>query len=286
MGGLAIFLGFVLSVVLFAQISKPVQGILIGTIVIVITGAVDDVVSLPAWLKLLLQFAAAGIAVAHGVIIEMLMNPIAFSHNEGVVLGALAVPITLLWIVGITNSVNLIDGLDGLAVGVSAISSVTILIVSLLVSEPNVALVLAALTGACLGFMPYNMNPAKIFMGDTGALLLGFVLSTISVVGLFKFYALVTFAVPFLALAVPLAGPRPFSPPPYRYGPVPEAGRDPALCRQRLFGSGRRGAGRQRTDARPAADRHLPLCRDCLVLCLSRSALPAPDKPAGPADCE
>jgi UDP-GlcNAc:undecaprenyl-phosphate GlcNAc-1-phosphate transferase len=205
MGGLAIFLGFVLSVVLFAQISKPVQGILIGTIVIVITGAVDDVVSLPAWLKLLLQFAAAGIAVAHGVIIEMLMNPIAFSHNEGVVLGALAVPITLLWIVGITNSVNLIDGLDGLAVGVSAISSVTILIVSLLVSEPNVALVLAALTGACLGFMPYNMNPAKIFMGDTGALLLGFVLSTISVVGLFKFYALVTFAVPFLALAVPLS---------------------------------------------------------------------------------
>jgi UDP-GlcNAc:undecaprenyl-phosphate GlcNAc-1-phosphate transferase len=139
------------------------------------------------------------------VIIEMLMNPIAFSHNEGVVLGALAVPITLLWIVGITNSVNLIDGLDGLAVGVSAISSVTILIVSLLVSEPNVALVLAALTGACLGFMPYNMNPAKIFMGDTGALLLGFVLSTISVVGLFKFYALVTFAVPFLALAVPLS---------------------------------------------------------------------------------
>ena len=88
---------------------------------------------------------------------------------------------------------NLIDGLDGLAVGVSTIASTTMFVVALLVSEGNVALLLAALMGACIGFMPYNLNPAKIFMGDTGALLLGYVLSTVSVVGMFKTYALVTF---------------------------------------------------------------------------------------------
>ena len=119
-------------------------------------------------------------------------------------LGWLAIPVTVLWIVGITNSVNLIDGLDGLAVGVSTIASTTMFVVALLVSEGNVALLLAALMGACLGFMPYNLNPAKIFMGDTGALLLGYVLSTVSVVGMFKTYALVTFVVPILALFLPL----------------------------------------------------------------------------------
>ena len=127
-----------------------------------------------------------------------------FSENEALILGVLAVPVTVLWIVGITNSVNLIDGLDGLAVGVSTISSVTMFVVALLVAEGNVAVILAALMGACVGFMPYNLNPAKIFMGDTGALLLGYVLSTVSVVGMFKFYAIVTFIVPILALALPL----------------------------------------------------------------------------------
>ena len=101
----------------------------------------------------------------------------------------------------ITNSVNLIDGL---AAGVSTISGLTMLVISLVVSEGNVAVILAALVGACVGFLPYNFNPAKIFMGDTGALLLGYVLSTVSILGLFKFYAVVSFAVPFLVLAVPL----------------------------------------------------------------------------------
>ena len=87
----------------------------------------------------------------------------------------------------------------------STISCVTILVVALLVSEPNVALIVAALAGACIGFMPYNLNPARIFMGDTGSLLLGYVLATVSVLGLFKFYAIVTFVVPVLALAVPLS---------------------------------------------------------------------------------
>jgi UDP-GlcNAc:undecaprenyl-phosphate GlcNAc-1-phosphate transferase len=204
MGGLAIFFGFVISVVLFADITKQIQGILIGCVIIVATGAVDDIVSLNAWLKFALQVVAAVIAVLHGVVIDVVMNPNVFSDTQHLVLGVLSIPVTIIWIVGITNSVNLIDGLDGLACGVSAISSVTMLVTALLVSEGNVAIILAALAGACLGFIPYNFNPAKIFMGDTGALLLGYVLATMSVVGMFKFYAIVTFAVPLLALAVPL----------------------------------------------------------------------------------
>ena len=202
LGGLAIFFGFILAVLLFVDITPQIQGILIGAILIVITGAVDDFVSLPALVKLVLQIIAAVIAVAHGVVIECLMNP--FAVQDAVSLGIFAIPITILWIVGTTNSVNLIDGLDGLAVGVSMISSITMLVIALIVADSNVALLLAALAGACIGFIPYNFNPAKIFMGDTGALLLGYVLSTVSIIGLFKFYAVVSFFVPILALALPI----------------------------------------------------------------------------------
>ena len=204
MGGLAIFFGFIISVILFCDITRQVQGILIGAVIMVAMGAIDDIVSLNAWLKLVIQIIAAIIAVLFGVVIEVVTNPNVISQTEHLVLGVLSVPITILWITGITNSVNLIDGLDGLACGVSCIASVTMLVVALMVSELNVAVILAALAGACIGFIPYNFNPAKIFMGDTGALLLGYVLATTSVVGLFKFYAIVTFAVPLLALAVPL----------------------------------------------------------------------------------
>ena len=204
MGGMSIFLGFLISVVLFARVTTQVQGILIGAVIIVATGAVDDIISLRYWMKLLAQIAAAVVAVAHGVVIEVLMNPNIFSQNQSLLLGALGVPITVIWIVGITNSVNLIDGLDGLACGVSVISSVTMLVVAIMLAESNVAVILAALVGGCIGFIPYNFNPAKIFMGDTGALLLGYVLATVSVMGMFKFYAIVTFVVPVLALALPL----------------------------------------------------------------------------------
>ncbi len=206
MGGLAIFLGFLLSVLLFADINPQIQGILLGCVIIVAVGAVDDIVSLNAWVKLAFQIIAAGVAVFSGVRIEVLVNPILWSTTDYLILGGFSIPLTILWIVGITNSVNLIDGLDGLAVGVSTISSLTMLVIALIVApeDSNVALVLAALVGACIGFMPYNLNPAKIFMGDTGSLLLGYVLATMSVLGLFKFYAVVSFAVPLLAIAVPL----------------------------------------------------------------------------------
>ena len=204
MGGMAIFLAFLIAVVLFAEVTRPVQGILIGTVIIVATGVVDDIISLKYWMKLIAQLLAAVIAVAHGVTIQVLTNPNVFSANESIVIGYLSIPVTILWIIGVTNAVNLIDGLDGLACGVSVISSVTMLVVALMVAEPNVAVILACLTGGCIGFIPYNLNPAKIFMGDTGALLLGYVLATVSIMGLFKLYAVITFLVPILALALPL----------------------------------------------------------------------------------
>ena len=205
MGGLAIFIGFLLSVVLFTDITEQIRGILIGSIIIVVVvGAIDDIISLKATVKLAGQLLAAIVAVCHGVLIEFFVNPIVFGETAYIGLELLSIPVTILWIVGVTNAVNLIDGLDGLACGVSSIASLTMFVVALLVSEGNVALILAALMGSCLGFLPYNFNPAKIFMGDTGSQLLGFVLATASAIGMFKFYAVVTFLVPLLALAVPL----------------------------------------------------------------------------------
>ena len=206
LGGLAIFIGFMVSILLFVDIrSDPqMQGILLGAVIIVVLGVVDDIMALPAMLKFVVQIAAALIPVMHGVRIQAISNPNLFSDSLYWVLGGLSVPITVLWIVGITNSVNLIDGLDGLANGVSAISATTMLVIAILVSEGQVSLVMAALVGACVGFMPYNMNPAKMFMGDTGATFLGFILATMSIQGLFKFYAVISFAVPFLILGLPL----------------------------------------------------------------------------------
>ena len=204
LGGLAIFIGFILSVVLLADINRQVQGILLGAVIIVTLGVIDDIIQLPALAKFFVQIIAALVAIYHGVVIEVLSNPIVFSESEYLSFGLFSIPVTVLWIVAITNSVNLIDGLDGLAVGVSTISSIVMLVIAMMVSEENVAVIIAALAGACLGFLPYNFNPAKIFMGDTGALLLGYVLATISILGLFKSYAVVSFAAPFLVLGLPL----------------------------------------------------------------------------------
>ena len=204
LGGLAMFLGFLVSTLLFSKIDTQVRGMLLGCVLVVITGVIDDIVPLKWWVKLILQIAAALVAVFSGIRIEVFSNPIPFTGTEWLILRELSIPITVLWIVLVTNAVNLIDGLDGLAVGVSAIDSLAMLVIALLVSEGNVAIILAALVGACVGFMPYNMNPAKIFAGDTGALLLGYVLATMSVIGLFKTYAIISFLLPFLLLALPL----------------------------------------------------------------------------------
>ena len=204
LGGLAIFFGFIFSVLLFGQIDAQAKGVLLGSVIIIVLGVIDDIVSLNALLKFCVQICAALIPVLSGVRIEFLSNPNIFSDSIYFSLGYFSIPFTILWIVGITNAVNLIDGLDGLAVGVSSIASLSLFIVAMLVSEPFVAIVMAALAGGCIGFMPYNLNPAKIFMGDTGAMFLGYILAVVSIQGLFKFYAVISFAVPFLILGLPI----------------------------------------------------------------------------------
>ena len=204
LGGLAIFLGFMVSILLFVKIDHQMRGILLGAAVIVVLGVVDDMTPLRARFKFLVQICAALIAVYHGVVIQVLTNPNIFSDELYWTLDWLEIPVTVLWIVGVTNAVNLIDGLDGLASGVSTISAITMLVIAVTVSEQQVALVMAALAGACLGFMPYNRNPAKMFMGDTGSTFLGYILATYSIQGLFKYYAIVSFAVPFLVLGLPI----------------------------------------------------------------------------------
>ncbi len=200
LGGLAIVISFLLCTFLFVELDKQMQGILLGAIVILVVGVIDDCLALPALPKFFAQIAAGTIVVLHGCEIRYLTNP--FSPVP-IDLGFLAGPVTVFWIVLMTNAVNFIDGLDGLAVGVSGISTGTMLVIALLLGEEPGAIILAALLGACLGFIPYNFNPAQIFMGDTGSTFLGFILATLSVQGLFKMYAVISFMVPFLILGVP-----------------------------------------------------------------------------------
>ena len=211
MGGLAIFLGFMAAVLLFVPLDTEKRGMLLGAVIIVVLGMLDDRFALPAMPKFVVQIIAAVIAVMAGNRIDVLSNPNIFSANPVWQLGWLAYPVTVVWIVAITNSVNFIDGLDGLACGVSTISAATMLVIALLVreqdvlvSEQDVAVMMAALVGACIGFLPYNFNPAKIFRGDTGSTFLGFIMAVVSVQGMFKMYNIISFVVPFLMLGLPI----------------------------------------------------------------------------------
>ena len=202
MGGLAIFAGFLVSVLFFVPLGTEFRSILIGALILVVLGIIDDIVALKPKTKFAGQIIAALIPALSGVSIHGIVNP--FVPGQYSTLGIFSIPFTVIWIVGITNAVNFIDGLDGLACGVSAIATVTMFIIAVLFGETYIALMMAALAGACLGFLPYNMNPAKIFMGDTGSMFLGYILATVSIQGLFKFYAVISFAVPFILLGLPI----------------------------------------------------------------------------------
>lgn len=204
LGGLAIFFGFIVSIICFFKIDRAMAGILLGCCIVVVLGVFDDIYALGAKLKFGVQLVAALCPVLAGVRIEFVRVPEFISEYGYIGLGWLALPLTVIWIVGITNAVNLLDGLDGLACGVSSISALTLLCTALIVGEPEVAFVTAALAGACFGFLPYNFNPAKLFMGDTGALFLGYMLATVSVQGLFKGYAVISIAAPILILGLPI----------------------------------------------------------------------------------
>lgn len=207
LGGLAIIFGFIVAVLCFyGTPDRKMCATLIGAGIIAVMGVIDDIKALDAKPKFLIQIIAALIVVIGGNLkIDVLTNPNFFSGNPYWVLPEwVSVIVTILWIVFITNAVNFIDGLDGLAAGVSAIMSVSLVFIAVKVGEYPVAIIGTSLMGACFGFLPYNFNPAKIFMGDTGSTFLGFMLATLSIQGVFKSYAIISFAVPLLILGLPL----------------------------------------------------------------------------------
>lgn len=213
LGGLAIFIGFIVAVLVNLEflVNRNLIGIMLGAAVVVAAGVYDDIKPLSAKKKLLIQIIAAGIVAYSGVYVKGFTNPLFFLMPDAKVyipFGFLAIPVTIFWIVGVTNAVNLIDGMDGLAAGISVISSVTLMIVAIITADGGsrylVIALAASLAGGAIGFLPYNFNPAKIFMGDTGSMFLGFMLAVISMMGAMKGAASFSIAVPLLAVGVPI----------------------------------------------------------------------------------
>lgn len=204
LGGLAIYISFMLLTILKpGALSQPEIGILIGATFIIIGGVIDDIMEIKPWQKLLFQVAATLSLIYYGITITILTNPF-FTGGSYFNIGLLYIPFTLIWIIGVTNAFNLIDGLDGLAAGIALISCVTIFIIAIMTKRNEVAVFTAILSGAILGFLPYNFNPASIFLGDTGSQLLGFLLAAISIEGTIKSAAAFAIAVPILALGLPI----------------------------------------------------------------------------------
>lgn len=201
LGGLAIYIGFMAAVIARVPMTHEILGLVLGCTAIVLVGIWDDICQIPAKTKLYGQILAASIPVFFGVQIEWLTNP----FGDLIVLPEfIAVPLTIFWIIGFTNTVNLIDGLDGLAAGVSVIASISMFFMALSMSQYLPALIIVSMAGAALGFLQYNFNPAKIFMGDTGSMLLGYTMAVVAVLGLVKTAATVALVVPVIALGLPI----------------------------------------------------------------------------------
>lgn len=203
LGGLAIYVAFVVAVFVGgAAQDRATLGILVGGGLTVLLGIVDDRIRLSPRVKFLGQIVAAAVLVyLFDVKIEHIYSPLG---ERWVQFAAWSGPLTILWIVAFTNVVNLIDGLDGLAAGIASIASLTLLLVSLQQHLPSAIVLTAALAGAAIGFLRYNFNPAKIFMGDAGAMFLGYTLAAVSVHGVLKTTVTVGVIVPVLALALPI----------------------------------------------------------------------------------
>ncbi len=201
LGGIAIFLGIVVPSIAFLDLSGEMRGILLGAAVACVVGAVDDFRGLAPVPKLAGQVLAASIPVAFGTWIDHFTLPFVGAVDLPAAVG---VPLTIVWIVAVMNMVNFLDGMDGLASGVCAISGVTFAVISLSLGKPDAAILSAIVAGACVGFLRHNFFPARIFMGDSGALVLGFTLASISVAGLLKTASTVVLFLPLLVLAVPI----------------------------------------------------------------------------------
>lgn len=204
LGGLAIYVSTVISMLIFIDnIDKSIIGIIIGATIIVITGVIDDIKPLSPKAKFMAQILAAVVLILSDVKIDFVSNP--FDKIDGLThLGKYSIPVTIFWVIGITNTLNFIDGLDGLAAGVASISAMSLLFVASINGFIGVAIISAILAGAALGFLPHNFNPAKIFMGDTGSLFLGYMLSVLAIKGVMKSVAAIGIAVPVLVIGIPI----------------------------------------------------------------------------------
>lgn len=200
LGGIGIYFAFMAAVLLTVDMTTEIVGLLLGGTLIALVGVIDDFKSLPARVKLLGQILAAAVLVLFDVRIDFVSGP----FGDLIYLEYLAIPVTLFWIVGLTNTVNLIDGLDGLAAGVSTIAAITIFLVALQQNNLLIAVLTAALAGSAFGFLQYNFNPARIFMGDTGSMFLGYMLAGFSILGAVKSAATIALIVPILALGLPI----------------------------------------------------------------------------------
>lgn len=202
-GGVAIFASVIIVTLIFLPLEKEIISIIMGGTIIVMGGIIDDLKELRPRTKFMFQIVAGLILIFGDVKVDFVTNP--FTKNISLLyLNWLSIPITLFWIVGITNTLNIIDGLDGLSAGVAMISSITLMIVAGKFGYASVIILSAAVAGACLGFLPFNFNPAKIFMGDTGALFLGFMLAAITIEGVMKSVATIAIVAPILILSVPI----------------------------------------------------------------------------------
>ena len=201
LGGIALFFGILVPSLAFLPIEREMRGLLLGAAVATTVGATDDFRGLLWWQKLAGQVTAAAIPTGFGIWIDRFTFPFVGIHELSAFIG---VPLTVVWIVAIMNMVNFLDGLDGLAAGVCAIAGATFCLIALSLGKPEAAIVSAIVFGATLGFLRHNFYPARIFMGDSGALLLGFVLGAVSVQGLLKTAATVALFFPLLVLAIPI----------------------------------------------------------------------------------
>ena len=201
MGGLAIYGGFLLGYMIFGQHSVQMNAILIGSIIILITGIFDDIKPIPAKYKFICQIVGASVIPLYGGILLQDISAFGLYLNFGI----FAYPITILFIVGAVNCINLIDGLDGLSSGIASIYFLTIGIIGLLLNSStglDITLTFIML-GSTLGFLLHNFHPAKIFMGDSGSMFLGYIISVIALLG-FKNVTLTSFVVPMFLLAIPV----------------------------------------------------------------------------------
>ncbi|MEH7253899.1 MraY family glycosyltransferase [Neobacillus niacini] len=205
LGGLAIFISFIVGILIFNPSNEPFGefhvSIVIGGIIIILTGMLDDVKEISPKLKLAGQIAAAAVVVIYGGLqVEFIKLPFG-----GIIdFGYLSIPLTMIWIIGITNAINLIDGLDGLAGGVSTIALLTIAGMSMVMGNQYVTIMALIVAASTVGFLFYNFHPAKIFMGDTGALFLGYIIAVLSLLG-YKNVTFISLIIPIIILGVPIS---------------------------------------------------------------------------------